>query len=72
MNTIVIFYHFRYVYDFEKKIPRSEVSEIEQIIKKALKKFDPLYEITICGSYRLVNNYFNVNILYVNYKGNTK
>ncbi|XP_022165404.1 DNA polymerase beta-like [Myzus persicae] len=42
----------KYLNDFEEKIPRSEVIEVEQIIKKTLHKLDPKYKVTICGSYR--------------------
>lgn len=38
--------------DFELKIPRSEIEEIEAIITDELSKFDEKYHITICGSYR--------------------
>ncbi len=38
--------------DFEKRIPREEISEIESIIKQELKGLDPKYKGTICGSYR--------------------
>lgn len=46
----------RYLNDFEQKIPRSEIAEVEQIIKKTLHDLDPKYEVTICGSYRLIMN----------------
>ncbi|KAJ8971997.1 hypothetical protein NQ314_000428 [Rhamnusium bicolor] len=42
----------RYFEDFEKKIPRNEVEQIEKIIIKELKDADPDFKITICGSYR--------------------
>ncbi|XP_060842274.1 DNA polymerase beta-like [Rhopalosiphum padi] len=42
----------KYLNDFEEKIPRSEVIEVEQIIKKTLFNLDPKYKVTICGSYR--------------------
>ena len=38
--------------DFEKRIPREEISEIESIVREQLRKFDDKYQITICGSYR--------------------
>lgn len=41
--------------DFELRIPREEISLAETLIKNELKKIDPLYKITICGSHRLVN-----------------
>lgn len=43
---------FRYFDDFEKKIPRAEIVEIEKILKKAIKELNSAYLITICGSYR--------------------
>ncbi|KAF6208418.1 hypothetical protein GE061_016874 [Apolygus lucorum] len=42
----------KYVTDFEQKIPRSEIEEIETVIRKELSNLDPDYLITICGSYR--------------------
>ncbi|KAL1501552.1 hypothetical protein ABEB36_006853 [Hypothenemus hampei] len=41
----------KYFNDFEQKIPRSEIKEIEKVIKKKIKKIDVKYEINICGSY---------------------
>ncbi|KAK4877994.1 hypothetical protein RN001_010500 [Aquatica leii] len=38
--------------DFEKKIPRDEIEEIEKILKAQLHNLSPEYEVTICGSYR--------------------
>jgi DNA polymerase beta len=43
---------FRYFDDFEKKIPRTEIIQIEKILKNAIKKLNAGYHITICGSYR--------------------
>lgn len=51
---LVILHHFRYLNDLEKKIPRKEIIEVEQIFKKTLNDLDPKYKVTICGSYRLV------------------
>ncbi|XP_045768825.1 DNA polymerase beta-like [Maniola jurtina] len=42
----------KYFEDFEKKIPRGEIQEIEYLIKRALNDLDPEFTITICGSYR--------------------
>ncbi|KAG5870115.1 hypothetical protein JTB14_025998 [Gonioctena quinquepunctata] len=42
----------KYFWDFEKKIPREEITKVEGIIVKELKNLDPEYEVTICGSYR--------------------
>ncbi|CAH2016656.1 unnamed protein product [Acanthoscelides obtectus] len=42
----------KYFEDFEEKIPRSEIEQIEQVIKKVLYNLDSEYEVTICGSYR--------------------
>ena len=38
--------------DFELRIPRDEISEIEGILTKELASIDPKYKSTICGSYR--------------------
>ncbi|KAJ8675684.1 hypothetical protein QAD02_011470 [Eretmocerus hayati] len=38
--------------DFEKKIPREEIEEIEKFIKTNVSEVDKSYVITICGSYR--------------------
>jgi len=51
---------FRYLNDFEERIPRSEVIEVEQIIKKTLHDLDPKYKVTICGSFRLVIKINNI------------
>jgi len=42
----------KYFEDFEKKIPRHEIEQIEEIIKKEIHELDPEYLVTICGSYR--------------------
>ncbi|KAF7283656.1 DNA polymerase beta-like [Rhynchophorus ferrugineus] len=42
----------KYFDDFEKKIPRTEIEEIEKILKEEISKLDSRYTITICGSYR--------------------
>ncbi|RZF36460.1 hypothetical protein LSTR_LSTR009556 [Laodelphax striatellus] len=46
----------KYFDDFEKKIPREEIQEIETIIKESVTQLDPAYLITICGSYRRGKN----------------
>ena len=38
--------------DFELRIPREEISEIETVLTKEFTKIDPKYQSTICGSYR--------------------
>ncbi|CAG9861468.1 unnamed protein product [Phyllotreta striolata] len=42
----------KYYEDFEKKIPRQEIQEIEKRLKDLIQSIDSLYKITICGSYR--------------------
>ncbi|XP_060533712.1 DNA polymerase beta-like [Cylas formicarius] len=42
----------KYFEDFEKKIPRNEIEQIESQIKNQLEDIDPKFEVTICGSYR--------------------
>lgn len=42
----------KYFEDFEKTIPRHEIEQIEEIIKKEINYLDPEYLVTICGSYR--------------------
>lgn len=42
----------RYFEDFEKKIPRDEIVEIEKFITEKVHKLDPEFLVTICGSYR--------------------
>lgn len=44
-----------YFKDFETKIPRQEVEDIEKIIRKQIAQLDDSYIITICGSYRRGN-----------------
>lgn len=43
---------FRYFDDFEKKIPRAEIIQIEGMLKDAIKEINRDYLVTICGSYR--------------------
>ncbi|XP_015111998.1 DNA polymerase beta [Diachasma alloeum] len=42
----------KYFADFEKKIPRVEMEELEQIIRETILKYDDKYIISLCGSYR--------------------
>ncbi|XP_044764101.1 DNA polymerase beta-like [Coccinella septempunctata] len=42
----------KYYEDFQKKIPREEIKEIETIIRKHVSELDKDFVITICGSYR--------------------
>lgn len=38
--------------DFQERIPRSEVTKHGEVVRKALHKLDPTFEVTIGGSYR--------------------
>ena len=42
----------KYVEDFEKRIPRSEIKMFQSKIRKIIKKLDPKYIMTVCGSFR--------------------
>ncbi|XP_067010757.2 DNA polymerase beta isoform X1 [Anabrus simplex] len=42
----------KYFEDFEKRIPREEIQEIEKIIRETVSELDNQYLVTICGSYR--------------------
>ncbi|CAG4975519.1 unnamed protein product [Parnassius apollo] len=42
----------KYFEDFEKKIPRSEIQEIEKKLKSKILNLDGQFTVTICGSYR--------------------
>lgn len=42
----------KYFEDFEKRIPREEIEQIEKLLKKYTSAIDTEYLITICGSYR--------------------
>nr|XP_018917447.1 PREDICTED: DNA polymerase beta-like [Bemisia tabaci] len=42
----------KYFEDFEKRIPRDEIKQVEEIISSELTKLDKDFQITICGSYR--------------------
>ncbi|KAJ2950005.1 hypothetical protein O0L34_g11340 [Tuta absoluta] len=42
----------KYFEDFEKKLPRQEIKEIETKLKELIKNVDPEFNVTICGSYR--------------------
>ncbi|XP_012145527.1 DNA polymerase beta isoform X2 [Megachile rotundata] len=46
----------KYFEDFEKKIPREEIEQIEKIMKDAVTKLSNEYILTICGSYRRGKN----------------
>lgn len=52
MQNNIIFY--RYFDDFEKKIPRTEIEKIENVLREEIANIDKKYLITICGSYRYV------------------
>lgn len=43
---------FRYFEDFEKRIPRKEIEQIEKIMKDIIAELNEEYIIIICGSYR--------------------
>ena len=38
--------------DFQERIPRAEITQHGDIVRKALRKLDPAFEVTIGGSYR--------------------
>ncbi|RNA16491.1 DNA polymerase beta [Brachionus plicatilis] len=42
----------KYVDDFEQRIPRQEMAEIEKFLVDQIKNIDVKYTVTICGSYR--------------------
>lgn len=42
----------RYFEDFEERIPKKEIEQIEKIMKDAIMKLSNEYIVTICGSYR--------------------
>ncbi|XP_076753574.1 DNA polymerase beta [Xylocopa sonorina] len=42
----------KYFDDFEKRIPRKEIEQIEKIMKDAIAELSKEYIVTICGSYR--------------------
>ncbi|KAG0717518.1 DNA polymerase beta [Chionoecetes opilio] len=42
----------KYFEDFEKRIPRDEVEELEELLKRHITALDSEYVVTICGSYR--------------------
>ncbi|XP_059046320.1 DNA polymerase beta-like [Achroia grisella] len=42
----------RHFEDFEKKIPRSEIKKVEEVIMKQITSIDAEFTITVCGSYR--------------------
>uniref|UniRef100_A0A670IY67 DNA polymerase n=1 Tax=Podarcis muralis TaxID=64176 RepID=A0A670IY67_PODMU len=41
-----------YFEDFEKRIPRKEMLEMQEIVLSEVKKVDPTYIATVCGSFR--------------------
>jgi DNA polymerase beta len=42
----------KYFEEFEERIPRDEIVEIEKILKRVIAEIDPKLTATICGSYR--------------------
>ncbi|KAI1230021.1 hypothetical protein IHE44_0010405 [Lamprotornis superbus] len=42
----------KYFEDFEKRIPREEMLQMQEIVLKEVKKLDPNYIATVCGSFR--------------------
>ncbi|XP_074065130.1 DNA polymerase beta [Macrotis lagotis] len=42
----------RYFEDFEKRIPREEMLQMQDIVLNEIKKVDPKYIATVCGSFR--------------------
>uniref|UniRef100_A0A8B9PCQ3 DNA polymerase n=1 Tax=Apteryx owenii TaxID=8824 RepID=A0A8B9PCQ3_APTOW len=48
----VCIYICRYFEDFEKRIPRKEMLQMQEIVLKEVKKLDPNYIATVCGSFR--------------------
>ncbi|XP_064353955.1 DNA polymerase beta isoform X2 [Dromaius novaehollandiae] len=42
----------KYFEDFEKRIPRKEMLQMQEIVLKEVKKLDPNYIATVCGSFR--------------------
>ncbi|XP_065219218.1 DNA polymerase beta-like [Planococcus citri] len=59
-NTDKLTHHqiigLKYLDDFEQKIPRSEIVEIEKKLREEISKLDDKYRVTICGSYRRGKN----------------
>ena len=41
-----------YVNEFEQRIPRDEIKLIQSKIRKRIRKLDPKYVVTVCGSFR--------------------
>uniref|UniRef100_A0A8B9ZR34 DNA polymerase n=1 Tax=Anas zonorhyncha TaxID=75864 RepID=A0A8B9ZR34_9AVES len=42
----------KYFEDFEKRIPREEMLQMQEIVLKEVKNLDPKYIATVCGSFR--------------------
>lgn len=42
----------KYFDEFEERIPREEVAEVEKIVNQILPEVNPKLVATICGSYR--------------------
>ena len=47
---IILFY--RYVNDFEIKIPREEINTVRDLLTREIESIDQKYHVTFCGSYR--------------------
>ena len=41
-----------HVYDFEHRIPRAELAQLEEVVLRAARAHDPPLEAVVCGSYR--------------------
>jgi hypothetical protein len=42
----------KYVEDFEARIPRQEMDEINELLTQQIKSVDGKFSVTLCGSYR--------------------
>ena len=52
---------FRYVEDFEARIPREEMDQFNAFLIEKIKSMDEKFTITLCGSYRR-GNYVKKNV----------
>ncbi len=67
-TTLHIDIGLKYFEDFERKIPRKEVEEMEKLLRVELKKVDKNLTLCICGSYRRGKKYTGDIDVLITYK----
>jgi len=50
----------KYVQDFEARIPRQEMDQINELLTQQIKSVDEKFSVTLCGSYRRGKSHKNL------------